>query len=315
MSSHEADPRDAGRRDLEIRRLYRARPRSRFARWSGAALVLLVALAWSSSELRFGDYFSERRMANLERFLGELRPYPLQGKDFDLSVAASWAGEVLRGKGWAAAGVTLAMSVAAIVLAALGALALTLYAARTLASPEPYLPAPRPPSRARLWTWRAVVALSRALLIFVRSIPEYVWAFIFLAVLGPTAWPVVLALAVHNSGILGKLTAEVVENLDPEPLAALRGLGASRMQIAAAGLFPLILPRFLLYFFYRWETCVREATVLGMLGIVSLGYWIVDARARNHYDEMFFFVLIGAGIVLVGDLVSAVAREVIRRAA
>ncbi len=74
MSSHEADPRDAGRRDLEIRRLYRARPRSRFARWSGAALVLLVALAWSSSELRFGDYFSERRMANLERFLGETEP-------------------------------------------------------------------------------------------------------------------------------------------------------------------------------------------------------------------------------------------------
>ncbi len=77
----------------------------------------------------------------------------------------------------------------------------------------------------------------------------------------------------------------------------------------------MILPRFLLFFFYRWETCVREATVLGMLGIVSLGYWIVDTRARNHYDEMFFFVLLGAGIVLVGDLVSAVAREVVRRAA
>ena len=66
---------------------------------------------------------------------------------------------------------------------------------------------------------------------------------------------------------------------------------------------------------YRWETCVREATVLGMLGIVSLGYWIVDARARNHYDEMFLLVLVGAAIVLVGDLVSAAAREVVRRAA
>ncbi len=305
----------ADRRDAEIRRLHRERPRSRFVRWSGAALVALVALAWSSPGLRAGDFFSARRLANLERFLRELRPYPLQGRDFDFSIATAWAGEVLNDRGWTAAGVTLAMSVAAIVLAALGALILTPAAARTFASPEPYLPGPRPPGRARRVFWWLVVAAARTLLIFVRSIPEYVLAFIFLAILGPTAWPVVLALALHNSGILGKLTAEVVENLEPAPLRALRGLGASRAQIVVAGIFPLILPRFLLFFFYRWETCVREATVLGMLGTVSLGFWIVDARARNHYDEMFFFVLIGAAIVLAGDLVSQVAREVIRRAA
>jgi phosphonate transport system permease protein len=132
--------------------------------------------------------------------------------------------------------------------------------------------------------------------------------------LGPTAWPVVLALGLHNAGIVGKLTAEVVENLDPEPLAALRGLGARRRQILLFAVFPLILPRFLVYFFYRWETCVREATVLGMLGVVSLGYWIVDARARNHHDEMFFLVLVGAAIVVAGDLVSAATRELVRRA-
>ncbi len=303
------------RRDAEIRRLYRQRPRSRFTRWSGAALGVLVVLAWSSDELRPGSFFSERRLANLERFLGELRPYPLQGRDFDFSVAADWAGEVLSERGWTAAGVTLAMSVVAVVLAALGALVLAPAAARTFAAPAPYLPGSRPAGRGRRFFWRLVVGIARAILIFIRSIPEYIWAFILLAIFGPTAWPVVLALALHNSGILGKLTAEVVENLEPAPLAALRGLGASRAQIVAAGLFPLILPRFLLFFFYRWETCVREATVLGMLGTVSLGYWIVDARARNHYDEMFFFVLIGAGIVLAGDLVSAIAREVIRRAA
>ncbi len=302
-------------RDDEIRRLHRRRPRSRFLRWSTLALTSLVVLAWSSDGLRFTDFLTERRLTNLERFFGELRPYPLQGQDFDTSVAITWASEVLSDRGWAAAGTTLAMSVAAIVLAAVAALILTPAATRTFATPEPYLPGPRLPGRARRFFWKLVVAAARAVLIFVRAIPEYVWAFIFLAVFGPTAWPVVLALAIHNAGILGKLTAEVVENLEPAPLAALRGLGASRSQIATVGIFPLILPRFLLFFFYRWETCVREATVLGMLGTISLGYWIVDARARNHYDEMFFFVLIGAGIVLVGDLVSAVAREVVRRAA
>jgi phosphonate transport system permease protein len=91
-------------------------------------------------------------------------------------------------------------------------------------------------------------------------------------------------------------------------------LGASRRQIAALFLPPLALPRFLLYFFYRFETCVREATVLGMLGVVSLGYWIQDARARQHYDEMILFVALGAALVLLADVVSMVARGWLRRA-
>lgn len=303
------------RREEEIRNLFRGRPRSRFLRLSGVLLLLLTAYSWLSGDFTAGDLFSVRRLANLERFLGELRPYPLQGRPFELTVAIDWAAEVMANKGWEAAQTTLALSVAAIVLAALVALVLSPFATRTFASLEPFLPTPRAPSRTRRAYWQAVLSTSRALLILLRSVPEYVLAFLLLAMLGPTAWPLVLALALHNSGIIGKLTAEVAENLDPAPLSALRGLGARRPQIVLFALFPLLLPRFLLFFFYRWETCVREATVLGMLGIVSLGYWIVDARARNHYDEMLFLVLIGSAIVLAGDLVSAITREIVRRAA
>ena len=311
--------------DREIRLLHRRRPRSRLARWSGVALLALMVYAWASGEIRAGDLFTERRLANLDRFVGELMPYPLQERTraaapaadsrSALAAATDWGAEILRDRGLVAAVVTLALSVAAIVLAALAALAMAPAATRTLASPEPYLPAPRPPGPWRRALWWLLVTLTRGAMIFVRSIPEFVWAFVLLAMFGPTPWPAVLALAIHNAGILGKLTSEVTENLDPAPLAALRALGATRSQIVLLGASPLVLPRFLLFFFYRWETCVREATVLGMLGIVSLGYWIIDARARNHYDEMFFLVLIGAAIVLVGDLVSALAREVVRRAA
>lgn len=299
----------------EIRRLYRERPRRRFVFWSTLALFGLAIHAWSSDEFHSLDLLSQRRVDNLERFMGELRPAPLVGREWDTGSALSWASELMRAKGWRAARTTLALSVAAIVLAGLASWLLALPAARTFASAEPYLPEPRPPNSWRGMAWRALAYGVRLALIALRAIPEYLWAFLFLAILGPTAWPVVLALALHNAGILSKLTAEAVENLDPAPLASLRGLGASRLQIAVTGIFPLTLPRFLLFFFYRWETCVREATVLGMLGIVSLGYWIVDTRARQHYDEMFFFVLIGAGIVLMGDLVSAVLRGVVRRAA
>ncbi|MEM8995696.1 MAG: ABC transporter permease subunit, partial [Acidobacteriota bacterium] len=156
--------------------------------------------------------------------------------------------------------------------------------------------------------------VARSVLILSRAIPEYVWAFLFLAVLGPTAWPLILALAAHNLGILGKLKAEVIEDLEPEVAAGLRGLGAGRTQTFLTAILPASVGRFLLFFFYRWETCVREATVLGMLGIASLGFWILEARARNFYDEMFFFVLLGALLVLVGDVVSALSREAVRRA-
>jgi len=295
-----------------IGRLRSTRPKSRFLRASLLLLAGLAAYSWLAGGFGLDD--PTRRWANFDRFLGELRPYPLQGTEFDAGTAARWAGSLMTEKGGAGALATLAIAVGAIVLAGAGAAFLSFPAARNFASPEPFLPGPRAPSSFARWCWRALVAATRLLLIFLRAVPEYVWAFLLLAMLGPTPWVAVIALALHNLGILGKLGAETVENLEPGTLRALRGLGAGRFQIAAAGIFPAALPRFLLYFFYRWETCVREATVLGMLGIASLGALIQDARARNHYDEMFLFILAGAGIVLLGDLVSAVARAVVRRA-
>jgi phosphonate transport system permease protein len=94
----------------------------------------------------------------------------------------------------------------------------------------------------------------------------------------------------------------------------MRGLGATRTQLYLAGVFPLSINRFLLYLCYRWETCVREATVLGMLGGVSLGFWVQDARARNHHDEMALVILLGSLLVIAGDVVSVMIREVVRRA-
>lgn len=300
-------------REAEIRRLRRERPRSRLIRWTAVLLGALVVGSWQAGDFDPGSFASERRLRNLERFLGEIRPFPLQGREFDWTTAIHWAGGVLSDKGLSAALATLAISVAAIVLAGLwGALA-AIPAARNLATPEPFLPAARTPRRSQRLLWQAVAGAARLGLVFGRAVPEYIWAFLLLILLGPTAWPAVLALAIHNAGIVGKLTGEVVENLDSQPLAALRGLGATRSQITLTAIFPLVFNRFLLFFFYRWETCVRDATILGLLGIVSLGYWIQDARARNHYDEMLFLILLGAGLVLLADLASALARELVRR--
>ena len=166
---------------------------------------------------------------------------------------------VFRGtrKGWSATVATLAISVAAIVLAGVAGAFFSLPAARNFTSPEPFLSSLRKPHQGWGFVWLAGVWMTRVFLIFVRAIPEYMWAFLLLAVLGPTAWPAVLALTLHNLGVLGKLGSEVVENTEHSFLSALRGLGASHLQIAFTGLFPLTFSRFLLFRFYRWETIRR----------------------------------------------------------
>jgi phosphonate transport system permease protein len=310
-------------RSHTVAALHAARPRSAFLRWSAVGAGALTVWAWWAGSFDPGDLVSAQRMRNLKRFLGEIRPYPLQGADWSWGVAWDWTWtmftEGVQGamfempSGAEAVGLTLAISIVAIVLAGIGGVIAAFPAAHTFATPHPFLPGSNRAGPLAHRAWRVLLLVTRGLLIFMRSIPEYVWAFLLIGMLGISAWPAVLALAIHNTGILGKLDAETVENLSPKSLAAMRGVGASRRQVAVAGALPAALSRFLLYFFYRWETCVREATVLGMLGIVSLGYALNEARIRDRYDEMVFYVALGAILVLVGDLVSAVARSIVRR--
>lgn len=294
--------------------LRNCRPRRPFVTRSLQLFALIMVFSWLAGDFHLAEWFSDRRLDNLDRFLGEVRPWPLQGKNWETSVAWHWAVGLWRDGGGAALLATFALSLAAITGAGLLGALFSLPAARTFARPQPFLPGGRPAGKPVVWMWAFLVLATRAMLVFLRSVPEYVWAFLLLALLGPQFWPLVLALILHNAGILGKLGSEVVENTADHAPSALRALGAGRLQIVLGALFPLILPRFLLYFFYRWETCIREATVLGMLGVSSLGFLIVDARARNHYDELLYFIMLGVLLVWAGDLVSALVRRLVRSA-
>jgi len=307
-------PRPAPRIDVDA--LRRARPRSTLLRFSVVALGALVAYAWLSGDIHVDDLFTARRHENLVRFATvDVVPFALRGTDWGAAQYFEFAWGLALDRGLSGLGSTLAISVLAIALAAAGGLALAFLAARNVATAAPFGERVlHDRSRSVALAWTTLSSAVRGALILLRAIPEYVWAFLFLAMFGTSAWPAVLALAIHNSGILGKLDAETTENLDPRPLAALRNAGGTRAQIAWLGALPLAANRLLLYFFYRFETCVREATVLGMLGVVSLGYWIQDSRAKQYYDEMVVFVALGALLVLAADLASAVVRRALRRA-
>ncbi|MFQ5521042.1 MAG: phosphonate ABC transporter, permease protein PhnE, partial [Candidatus Methylomirabilia bacterium] len=116
-----------------------------------------------------------------------------------------------------------------------------------------------------------VYALAKGLLNLLRTIPEIVWALLFVFLVGLGPFPGVLALGVHTGGVLGKLFGEVLEDVDPRPVEALQATGASRLRIVLYGILPQALPQFLAYALYRWEVNIRAAAILGFVGAGGLG--------------------------------------------
>ncbi|MGB3138583.1 MAG: ABC transporter permease subunit, partial [Nodosilinea sp.] len=165
---------------------------------------------------------------------------------------------------------TVAMSIVAIALAGLGGILFSLPAAQNFLLPGGLL---RPlGQRGELpWVEYGILGLSRLALLVSRAIPAPIWALVLLFVLFPGVLPGALALALHNFGILGRLMAEVNENLDDRPVRALTALGAGPAQVVAYGVLPQNLGRFLAYILYRWEVCLRETVIVGLVGAGGLG--------------------------------------------
>ncbi len=303
----------------QIRHLRRTRPIGRWLRVSALAMALCLVATLSSGLIEVGDLFSPRRAENLRRFLvRDAMPFPLRENGFSLQGLWAWMSSIWNRGGREASAITLGIGILSTALATGLALLLAPLASRCLMHRAPYeWRADRNPStgvRRFPSVSEGISACARSLCVLMRAMPEFILAYLFLAIFGVGVWPLVLALAIHNGGILGRLGSETIENLEPQSLRSLRMLGAGRGALAWCGVRPAALSRFLLYVFYRYETCVREATVLGMLGVVSLGYWIEDARARQRYDDMLLYILFGAGLVLLGEATSIAARRILRRA-
>ena len=136
-------------------------------------------------------------------------------------------------------------------------------------------------------------------------------ACLLLSLLGLQVWPLVIALAIHNLGILGRLWGEVLENAEDAPAVHAYASGAGRAVVFGTTMLPSAFTRFLIYFFYRWETCVKDATVLGMLGLLTLGKLIALSKGF-FWDQMLFYVILGASVIVIGDLFSAYLRRCLR---
>ena len=250
--------------------------------WFLAAVLLLVVLSFATLDLQWAQFLSLDAAHSMGRFVAEFFPP-------DLSPA------FLRRVGLGTLE-TLAMSALGTVLAAVVGLALTLPASRLHAGQRAWA---RPPTR--------------LLLNALRSVPELVWAALLLisAGLGPMAGT--LALAMHTTGVLGRLFAEAVENAPPGPAEALRTQGVGPLRVFLYATLPQVLPQLLSYTLYRWENNIRAAAVLGVVGAGGLGQLLTFHMGLFQMGKTT--TILGAMLLLVAlvDALSYASRRVLTR--
>ncbi len=213
---------------------------------------------------------------------------------------------------------TLAMSILAMAVAGLGGIFLSFPAASNFLLPGGIFDRGKSaqPSFFRgdlnRWWGTSVLVCTRFLLLFVRAVPEPIWALIFLFVLFPGILPGAIALGLHNLGILGRLMAEVTENLDERPMRALKALGATSPQVFLYSVLPLTLPRFIAYILYRWEVCIRATIIVGLVGAGGLGRLLTEQVSSFDYKGVLTTLIIFIALTFLVDLISASVRRTLR---
>jgi phosphonate transport system permease protein len=155
----------------------------------------------------------------------------------------------------------------------------------------------------------AVRQAVRWLLVVLRSIPELVWALVFVRVvgLGPTAG--VLAIALTYGGMLGKVYGEILESSETHPTETLLRNGGGRLQAFFYGLLPTSAAELTSYTVYRWECAIRSSVVLGFVGAGGLGQQLDNSMKMFNGGEVASMLLVFMALVALADRVSAWLRR------
>ncbi|MDO8455843.1 MAG: ABC transporter permease subunit, partial [Burkholderiaceae bacterium] len=154
---------------------------------------------------------------------------------------------------------------------------------------------------------------TRLVLNALRSIPELVWAALLLITVGLGPFAGTLALALHTSGVLGRLFAEAIENAPTGPGFALRTRGVGEGRVFAYATLPQILPQLLSYTLYRWENNIRAAAILGVVGAGGLGQMLAFHMGLFQMQETSSVLIAMLVLVALVDTLSYVSRRLLER--
>ena len=260
-------------------------------RWAG--LLLVAVLAWPVlvfTEFKPWTLFEPRSLAATLRFLGDFVPPRADPAFVELLARETWR--------------TVAIATAGISLAWLIAVPLALGSTARLSVSALAAPMGRWPFLARqLLRWAMIV---------LRSVPELVWALVFVRVvgLGPTSG--VLAIGIAYGGMLGKVYAEILESADPASTQALLRNGAGRLQALWFGTLPQCSQELVSYTVYRWECAIRSSVVLGFVGAGGLGQLLDSASKMFAGGEVSSILIVFIALVALSDRISAALRGSMR---
>ncbi|NBS58762.1 MAG: ABC transporter permease subunit [Betaproteobacteria bacterium] len=256
--------------------------------WALAALVL-IAPALVATEFKPWILFEPDALKSTRRFIADFFPPKIEGEFLLLVLRECWR--------------TVAIATAGMALALLIAIPLTLLSTSVLS-----VSALTGRMHALPFVFRQGV---RGLLILLRSVPELVWALVFVRVvgLGPTAG--VLAIALTYGGMLGKVYGEILESDDPNATHALLRNGAGRLQAFFYALLPQSAAELTSYTVYRWECAIRSSAVLGFVGAGGLGQQMDNSMKMFQGAEVATMLIVFMLLVGLADYASAWLRKVL----
>ncbi len=249
---------------------------------------ILIAFALISKEISFS-------WSNVTRFLTyEILPWPMRrtgvadgsyGVEFSAEKVWNWGAKIMMEEGFAGLWNTFVLT--QIVLVGTGIMALAVF---------PWVSK----HFQKKWPRR----FSSSLLIVIRTTPEYILAYIFLQLWGPSMLPAIVAISLHNGAIIGYLSGQ---NADLIPLRA--DAPRKKVNLYFFEILPRVYGQFLAFLFYRWEVMMRESAILGILGIYTLGFYIDSALSDDKMDKAILLIILTAILNMGIDSTSQMVRR------
>src|SRR5215467_5373559 len=157
--------------------------------------------------------------------------------------------------------------------------------------------------------------LARAIQNLSRTLPELLWALMFIFVVGLGPFAGALALGLHTAGVLGRLYSEALEEVPSGPMLALRASGASRSAAATFAVVPQALPQLIAYTLYRWEVNIRASAVMGVVGAGGLGKALLISLSLFQHHRSLTLIAVVIALVAAVDLLSGWLRSRIHKPA
>jgi phosphonate transport system permease protein len=154
-----------------------------------------------------------------------------------------------------------------------------------------------------------VYHLARRVMDVLRAVNEFVFALMFVTAVGLGPFAGMLALGIHTGGVLGKLLSETIEAIDPGQMEGVAAVGAGPLHVVSFGVVPQVLPNFLSYVLLRFESDIRSASVIGMVGGGGIGFYLWDTSRSFNDREAATVILLIVGMVMCVDVVSARIRR------